>query len=245
MDTPTYSERGAGAPVLLLHGGAGPMSVTDYADRLAAGHPYRVITPTHPGFDGTPRPDSLTTVGGLADVYVSLLDALDLTGVTVVGNSIGGWIAAEIGIRRSPRVDRLVLVDAVGLEVPGHPVAGTFGLTLPELADLSYHDPDRFRIDPSVLPPAARAAMAGNRAALTLYAPSMVDATLRDRLPAIGVPTLVVWGDADRIVSPEYGRAYADAIPGARFEVLPKTGHLPQLESPDLFTDVLAGFVGR
>ncbi|TQS44786.1 alpha/beta fold hydrolase [Cryptosporangium phraense] len=238
--TPHYTERGAGRPILLLHGGAGPFSVTGYAERLAAELPARVITPTHPGFDGTPRPDDLTTIGGLADVYVDFLDALDLTGVTVVGNSIGGWIAAEIGLRRSPRVDRLVLVDAVGLQVPGRPVADFFNLTFPQVAELSYYDPDAFRIDPDALPPAARAALAGNREALAVYAAPMEDPTLRDRLAAIDRPTLVVWGDSDRIVTPEYGRAYADAIPGARFELLPKTGHLPQLESPDLLTALLA-----
>src|SRR5262249_26607129 len=173
----TVTERGAGQPVLLLHGGAGPTSVNGYADRLAWDRSVRVLTPTHPGFDGTDRPAGLTTVRHLAGVYAALLEALDLTGVTVVGNSIGGWIAAELGLLRSPRVARLVLVDAVGIEVPGHPVVDFFTLTYPQIAKLSYHDPDAFRIDPDALPPAAQAALAGNRATLAVYAgQSMVDA---------------------------------------------------------------------
>ena len=237
----TCADTGTGRPVLLLHGGAGPQSVAGFADRLAAGPGVRVITPTHPGFAGTPRPEALRTIRGLAGVYAALLDALDLTDVLVVGNSVGGWTAAELALLHSPRVTGVVLVDAVGVDVPGHPVADFFALSLPELAELSYADPDRFRIDPSALPPAAQAVMAGNRATLAVYAADgMTDPSLLPRLAGIAVPTVVVWGEADRIVSPTVGRAYADAIPGARFELLAGTGHLPQLESPDRLLTVIA-----
>jgi len=78
--------------------------------------------------------------------------------------------------------------------------------------------------------------MTGNRAALAVYGgtPSMVDPTLRDRLTAVSLPVLVLWGESDRIVDPEYGRAYADAIPTARFQLLARTGHVPQVETPEL-----------
>src|SRR5256886_16307463 len=98
----TVSERGEGSPFLLLHGGGGPLTVSAFADLLAA-EPARVITPTHPGFAGTPRPDSLNSVRGLAQLYVALLDALDLRDVIVVGNSIGGWIAAHMALLPSAR----------------------------------------------------------------------------------------------------------------------------------------------
>ena len=237
----TVDDSGTGRPVLLLHGGAGPQSVAGFADLLAPRLGVRVLVPTHPGFAGTPRPAALTTIGRLAGVYAALLDELDLTDVLVVGNSIGGWTAAELALLRSPRVRDLVLVDAVGIDVPGHPVADFFALSFPEIAQLSYADPDRFRIDPSALPPAAQAAMAGNRATLAVYAGAgMTDPSLRARLTAIDVPTVVVWGEADRIVDVEVGRAFAAGIPGARFELLEQAGHLPQLESPDRLLTVLA-----
>src|SRR5579875_1368548 len=99
----TVTERGQGRPYLLLHGGAGPQSVDSFAALLAGSTGARVLTPLHPGFGGTPRPDALATMGGLAQLYTGLLDHLDLTGVTVIGNSIGGWIAAEIALLNSPR----------------------------------------------------------------------------------------------------------------------------------------------
>src|SRR5580693_6637312 len=96
----TYTESGAGQPVLLLHGGAGPFSVAGFAALMSAAG-YRVIVPVHPGFDGTPRPPELTTITGLGAVYASLLRELDLTDVCVIGNSIGGWIAAELALAES------------------------------------------------------------------------------------------------------------------------------------------------
>jgi pimeloyl-ACP methyl ester carboxylesterase len=99
---------------------------------------------------------------------------------------------------------------------------------------LSFHNPAPFRIDPSTLPPAAQAAAAGNRAAIATYAgTSMTDPTLAERLAALEIPTLVLWGESDGIVDADYGRAYAKAIPMAQFQLLPTTGHSPQLETPD------------
>lgn len=224
---------------LLLHGGAGPLSVAGFAELLSDGGTHRVIAPAHPGFGGTERPDALRTVPDLARHYAALLDELDLGDVTVIGNSIGGWIAAELALLHSPRVSRVILVDAVGIEVEGHPVADFFGLTLPQVADYSFFEPDKFRVDPSTMPPAAQQAMAGNRAALAVYASTMVDPTLRARLAAVDVPTVVIWGEADHIVDVDYGRTFAASIPGARFVLLEKTGHLPQLETPELLRDAI------
>src|ERR1700678_385725 len=112
----TVAERGDGAPVLLLHGGAGPDSFAGFADELAARFPVRVLTPVNPGFDGTPRPGGLDSVRKLAEVYGRLLAELELTGVTVVGNSIGGWVAAELALAAPDRVAQLVIIGCVGLD---------------------------------------------------------------------------------------------------------------------------------
>jgi pimeloyl-ACP methyl ester carboxylesterase len=229
----TVSEQGHGRPLLLLHGGAGPQSVTGFAELLAENQAVRVITPTHPGFGGTTRPESLSSPARLAALYAELLDRLDLHDVIVVGNSIGGWIAAEMALLGSSRIGAIVLVGAVGIEVEGHPVADFFSLTMDQVAELSYYDPDSFRIDLSTLPPAQQQLMVGNRATLAAYAGAqMVDTTLRTRLAAVYHPTLVLSGESDRIVDQEYGRAFADSIPGAKFQVLPRTGHMPQIETP-------------
>jgi pimeloyl-ACP methyl ester carboxylesterase len=240
----SVTDKGEGRPFLLLHGGGGPLTVNGFADLLAAQRPARVITPTHPGFGGTPRPDSLTSVQGLAALYIALLAELSLRDVTVIGNSIGGWIAAEMALLDTNRIRGFVLVDAVGIEVPGHPIADFFSLTPRQVAELSYHNPDRFGIDPSKLPPEALKVMAGNRATLGIYAgASMKSAGLAERLAGVTTPSLVVWGDSDQIADATYGRAFAEAIPGARFQVLKDTGHLPQIETPGQLLDAIWAFV--
>ena len=232
-------ERGEGRPFLLLHGGAGPASMARFAGMLAERHHVRVLTPTHPGFARTRRPDDLKDIKGLARVYAALLDHLAVNDVTVIGNSVGGWIAAELALLATPRVGGIVLVGAAGIEVPGHPIPDVSKLTLDEIMSLSYHDPKPFRVDPTTITDDQRAIIAANRAALQVYAPQMSDSTLVGRLTKISVPALVISGESDRIVVPEYGRAYAAAIPSARFELLSGTGHVPQVETPELLLEAV------
>jgi pimeloyl-ACP methyl ester carboxylesterase len=243
----TIRERGHGRTFLLLHGGGGPLTVAGFADLLAERKPARVLTPTHPGFGGTVQPDAVGSITALAELYVALLEDLDVHDVTVVGNSIGGWVAAEMAILNSPRISGIVLVDAVGINVPGHPVADFFALTFPEIAQLSYYRPGAFQIEPSALTPAQQSLISGNRAALARYVgtESMSDPTLVTRLGGIVTPALAVWGEADRIVDTEYGRAFARAIPTATFTVIEKSGHLPQLESPEELLAHLWDFAAR
>lgn len=241
----TVTERGQGRPVLLLHGGAGPDSVATFAELVGSRSARRVLTPTNPGFNATPRPDRLDSIRKLAEAYRRLLDELDLTDVTVVGNSIGGWIAAELTLIANDRVDKLVMVNAVGLESAEHPAADFFSLTLDQVIDISFADPDAHRIDPSTLTEKQQAIAAANRAALRIYGGrSMADPSLSARLAGISVPTLVIWGEADRMVTPAYGKQYAEAIPGAALRLIPGAGHLPQIETPDALLALIDEFIG-
>jgi pimeloyl-ACP methyl ester carboxylesterase len=217
-------------PFLVLHGGGGVATMRGFANLLAHRTHARVLTPTHPGFGGTPRPAALATTRDLAAAYVALLDELDLTDVTVIGNSFGGWVAAEIALMDSPRVSGAVIVDGIGIEVDGHPMTDISGLAPAQLAQLSFHDPAN-----APRPPAGGAGgPSPDIAALASYAgPTMSDPTLIKRLTDLHLPVHVIWGASDGIVSPEYGKAYADAIAMSVFTVLPRSGHLPQVETPE------------
>ena len=181
---------------------------------------------------------------GLARLDVQLLADLGLTGVTVIGNSIGGWIAAEIALLEQPAGQRRHPGGRGGPEDRrAHPGADFFALTMDQVAELSYFHPDAFRIDLDSLPPAAKAAMAANRAALAIYGgTAMADPSLLRRLPTVAAPVLVVWGAADRMIPVEQGQAYAAAIPGAQFRLIPDAGHLPQLETPDELLKIVGDF---
>ncbi|GAA2144207.1 alpha/beta fold hydrolase [Actinomadura napierensis] len=240
----TVAERGEGDPVLLLHGGAGPDSVSGFAELLAGSR--RTLTPVHPGFGGTPRPERLDSIRELAEVYARLLAELDLEKVTVVGSSIGGWIAAELALVAGERMKALVLLDAAGLESAEHPAADFFSLAFDQVIELSYADPDAHRVDLSALTDEQKRIAAGNREALSVYGgASMSDPTLKERLAGVSVPTLVVWGEADRMMTPDYGREFAGAIPGARFHMVEHAGHLPQIEAPGALLEVFEEFVSE
>ncbi|MFI9723946.1 alpha/beta fold hydrolase [Streptomyces sp. NPDC052396] len=225
----TVQDRDRTRPFLLLHGGGGVPTMAGFADLLAERAHARVLLPTHPGFAGTPKPDGLVGVAGLAHAYVALLEELDLTDVTVVGNSFGGWLAAEIALLESPRVSGAVIIDGIGIEVDGHPMTNLAGMTPQQISTYSFHDPRK-----APVPPAEQAGPSPDIQALIGYTgPTMSDKTLIDRLADLHLPVHVIWGESDGIVAPEYGRAYAAAIPGAMFTLLPRTGHLPQVETPE------------
>ncbi|MGW8066835.1 alpha/beta fold hydrolase [Streptomyces ziwulingensis] len=225
----TVQDRDRTRPFLLLHGGGGIPTMAGFADLLAERAHTRVLLPTHPGFGGTPKADGLTGVTALARAYVALLEEFDLTDVTVVGNSFGGWLAAEIALQESPRVSGAVIVDGVGIEVDGHPITDLAGMTPQQISTYSFHDPRK-----APVPPAGQAGPSPDLQALIGYTgPTMSDPTLAGRLADLHLPVHVIWGESDGIVTPDYGRAYAAAIPGAAFTLLPRTGHLPQLETPE------------
>ncbi|MCH5671715.1 alpha/beta fold hydrolase [Streptomyces gilvus] len=234
-------------PVLILHGGGGPLTVAPIARHLseAAAH---TLTPVHPGWDGTPRPDWCTGVDDLALLYLHLLEDRGLEDVLVVGSSLGGWIAAEMAVRDTARrITGLVLIDAVGVYVEDEPIADYFALDPRAAADLSWHDPDRYYIDPAQLPADQLTTRQANMATMRALAgaPYMHDPKLLRRLARVRQPALLVWGESDRIVTPAYGAAYAAAFADARLEIVPKAGHLPQLEQPKATFDLIDAHLRR
>jgi len=230
--TMKITESGSGRNILILHGGGGPATMTLLGAHLA--EKAHVITPTYPGWEGTPRPESLNTVTGLADEIVRYLDEHDVKDVLVIGSSIGGWVAAEVALRdKAHRISGLVVINGTGVNVPSQPITDITGFTPQQLAKVAFHDPSKFGAGAPPPTPERIAVMRANAAALAVFAGKYsYDPTLLDRLKGIQVPTLVLWGESDHVVSKEYGRAFAAAIPNARFETVAEAGHLPWLEKP-------------
>jgi len=228
----TFSDQGEGPAFLLLHSGAGAATIGGLADTLSGRG--RAVVPTHPGFDGTPRPDWCARIGDLVLAYLALIERLDLSQVVLIGNSVGGWIAAEMALRGSPRVAGLVLLNSVGIETenPERPIVDPMTLPPRDLLAHSFHDPGRFASAPPT--PEAAAVIAANQKTLRVYAgePFMHDLSLRPRLARMPVPAMLIWGESDGIVDMAYGRHFADSISGAQFRPVPEAGHFPQIEQP-------------
>ncbi|MFB8001622.1 alpha/beta fold hydrolase [Nocardia sp. NPDC056000] len=246
MGMTSMDEIGSGPATLVLHGGAGPFSVATLAEHL--GRTRRVLTPTHPGWNGTPRPAEIDTIADLAAAYLRDLAERGLRDVLVVGSSIGGWIAAEMAAQDDAGlIGGLILIDATGIWVDAEPIPDFFALDARQIAEFSYHDPDRFYQDPATVPAAQIAVRQGNMVALRHLAgePYMHDPSLFDRLAAVRIPALLLWGASDRIVTPAYGAAYAAAFGDARLEIISEAGHLPQLEQPGATFARIDAFVGE
>jgi pimeloyl-ACP methyl ester carboxylesterase len=238
-------ERGRGRPLLFLHPGIGIDPAAPVLDHLAA-H-ARVLAPSHPGFGASEQPRSFDTIDDLAYFYLDLLDQLDLTDTVVVGVSFGAWIAAEIAVKSTQRMSHLVLANAVGIKVGGREtrdIADIFAITESQFNELAYFDAKLGARDYAAMPEDEVRAAARNREATARYgwSPYLHDPKLKGRLPRIRIPTLVLWGSADRIVSEAYGRAYCAAIPGGRFEPIARAGHFPHIEQPDEFARRIFAF---
>jgi pimeloyl-ACP methyl ester carboxylesterase len=244
LDVATY---GAGPAALLLPGVEGARADQEFATRLGAGH--TVLAPSHPGFDHSPRPDWLDSVEDLAYLYLDYLDRIDARDVTLIGCQFGGWVAAEMAVRSSARLARLVLVDAVGIK-PGRreerDIADVFHMTRAELDRRTFHDVAKGPGDLSVADKDDVLRIARNEEALACFGwePYLHNPRLLRWLHRISVPTLVAWGESDGIVTPDYGRAYAAAIPEARFELVAEAGHRPQAEQPERLSALIRDFAG-
>jgi pimeloyl-ACP methyl ester carboxylesterase len=241
----TIDERGDtdGPDVLVLHGGAGPGSVAGLSAALS-GHAC-VVTPVHPGFEGTPRPPWLDSAADLADAYLDLIEVLGLSDVMVIGNSVGGWIAAEMALRDiHGRIGSMVLLNANGIR-PDRADQVTDIRTLPPAAigQLAFYNP-ALRPDPATMSPEQRAATAANQQALAVYAGKdfMFAPKLRRRLRRVTVPVLVAWGEQDGIVSADYGRSYAAAFANGHFQPIAQAGHFPQIEQPAAVLSAIGDF---
>jgi pimeloyl-ACP methyl ester carboxylesterase len=238
-------EKGRGRPLLFLHPGIGLDRNAPVIDKLA--EHARVIAPSHPGFGKSEQPKSFATIDDLAYFYLDLLDELDLNDTVVVGVSLGAWIAAEIAIKSTARLSHLVLANAVGIKVGARDtrdIVDIFAITEPELNKLAYFDPTIAERDYKAMDEADVRVVARNREANARYgwSPYMHDPKLKGRLHRIRIPTLFLWGAADRILTEDYGRVYCAAIPGARFETIARAGHYPHIEQPDAFARAVFAF---
>jgi pimeloyl-ACP methyl ester carboxylesterase len=238
---------GDGRPILFLHPGIGIEAEAPVLDRLARGG--RVIAPSHPGFGRSELAASMTAVDDLAYFYLDLVEALDLSDVVLVGVSLGGWIAASIAVKSTERLSRLVLANPVGIKVGDREtrdIVDIWSITDTEFATLAYCDPRSGERNYQTMPDADVLAAARNREATARFAwsPYMHDPKLKGRLHRIRIPTLLLWGAHDRILSEPYGRAYCAAIPGARFELIARAGHFPHVERPDEFARRVLAFAG-
>lgn len=235
---------GEGPTLLFLHGAAGAGRWLPFMDALATR--YSVVVPDHPGFGESDTPDWLRETSDLAYFYLDYLEAHDLHDVHLVGNSLGGWIACEMAVRSCARLRSLTLISPAGIHVKGLPPLGDMFLWSPEeTARNLFHDQG---IAEAALAAPADEEELGRRAknalatALLAWQPRFYNPQLVKWLHRIKVPTLVAWGEQDRLLPSVYGREFVKRIPGARLVTFEACGHLPHLECAERFVTEMVEF---
>ena len=235
---------GEGDPVVFLHGGGG-LFWDPLLDALSNQH--RVIAPEHPGAGESQGLEHVEDLWDLVLYYNELLDTLGLPRTTLVGHSFGAMVAAEIAATNPERVDRLVLIAPVGLWRDDHPVVDFSGVppeTLPELLLADPTGPMAALLpapDPTDAEALFRAAM--TIASILQFTWPLPEKGLHKRLYRVKAPTLVVWGEQDRLVDAAYGEDFVAAIADARLEVIPDAGHLPHIEQAEPTAAVVTQFL--
>ena len=265
--TTAYLEAGEGPPVLLLHGlGATNASMLPTMWDLARDH--RVVAPDLPGFGESGKPVRSYHAAFFARWLRDLLARLRLDRVHVIGNSMGGRVAIEAGLRFPGRLDRLVLLAPAPAFISGREYVRIVRWLRPELAMIPI--PLRHRMvvgsirrlfsDPSRLPAAwydaaadeflrvfrtPRGRIAFFSAARQIYLEEPHGQRgFWDRLPALERPSLFVWGERDRLVPARFAPHVERALPAATSVVLPDCGHVPQYELPDRTNRMIREFLG-
>jgi pimeloyl-ACP methyl ester carboxylesterase len=235
---------GQGPALLYLHGGNGAARWLPFMAQLAKR--FDVIVPEHPGFGRSEMPEWLDTIGDLAFFYLDFIRKLGLERVHLVGGSMGGWIAAELAVRSTRDLASLTLIGPVGIHLKGVPKADIFLWSHEQLTRNLFADPAFAEIILS-MPVSEEEQDQRLKNALAVaklgWQPRLYNPHLAKWLHRIDVPTLICWGDSDKVVPPAYGPAFRDLIPGSRLEVFERCGHLPHMECAEDFVRVLTGFI--
>jgi pimeloyl-ACP methyl ester carboxylesterase len=182
-----------------------------------------------------------------------LIEFLDLRDVVLVGVSFGAWLAVEIAIKGTGRIGELVLIDAVGLKLSDREtrdILDIYATTIEEIPDIFFKDREKGlaamgQLDFKAMSDAAVTRFARNREAMVLFgwSPTLHNPKLTSRLHRIPQPVLLLWGADDQVVSVDYGRRYAHALPNGRIEVIEDAGHYGYLERPEAFAERITRFL--
>lgn len=240
---------GSGPPLVYLHGSAGGRWLP-YMDDLA--HHFTVIAPEAPWFGDSDDADWIGDAGDVAFLILDFLDGEGLSGVHLMGSSIGAWFAAELAIRSTRNLASLMLIGPSGLDLAAHPRPDLFRWTSDDhITNIFYDTAIREKIIASRRDappdPEKERRQLRNRNAMARYGfdPPMHNPELKKWLHRIDVPTLLLWGEHDRLVPLAYARAFQSEIPDIRLHVFKACGHLPQQEKRDEFVQVVREFAAQ
>ena len=261
-----YLDVGQGRPVILIHGFGGSMWQWEHQQRPLSAE-FRLITPDLIGSGLSDKPDIEYRPDQMLDYFVGFMDALEIPHAALVGNSMGAGLAIGMALAHPDRVSQLVLIDGLpanvrervtspsiqrALDTPAPSWLASFGnwlfggVMIESVLKEIVHDP-------ALLTPAVIERSNRNRQRPGMIRPLM---TVRDSLPLwesgfarrigeIAHPTLIVWGEEDRVFPLAVGEELQRTIKGSSLVRIPNAGHIPQWERPDLANRAMIDFLQR
>ncbi|CAA9470393.1 MAG: alpha/beta hydrolase fold [uncultured Solirubrobacteraceae bacterium] len=257
-------DMGEGPPLIFIHGLSGCwQNWLEQIPHFARDH--RVIAVDLPGFGQSEMPAEEISVSGYADAIDALMTEIGIDAARIVGNSMGGFIGAELAIQHSARVERLVLVAAAGLSIESirterktglrHRAENVVFFSLGHIASRSHQVALRARLRAALLlivaahpsklpgPLAAQQVLGSGKPGFSDALEAMCRYPLRDRLEKISCPTLILWGDKDRLVPVKDAAIFEKLIPDSRKIVYKDTGHVSMMERPARFNEDVQAFL--
>src|SRR6187402_749836 len=238
------SRAGKGRPVLVLHHETGTLDRLPFYDALAA--QYDVLVPHHPGYSRSPRPDWMRSVRDIAVVYRGLLSELKVKNAALVGLGFGGWIAAEMATMAPADLSHLVLVGAMGIKPPQGDILDLAVTGYMDYARAGFHDQKAFDKVYGAEPPIDQLEMwdiCREMSFRIAWKPYMYSQTLPHLLGSVRVPSLIVWGDDDKVVPRSAGERFLAALPNAKLEVVKASGHCVDMEQPEALAKLVTNFI--
>lgn len=247
--TPTQIRRGGeGPPFFYLHSALGETIWLPFLERWSK--LFTVYAPAHPGYAQSQGFEGIWTMEDMAFHYIDLLDTLGIEQAAIGGVSLGGWLAVEIACRWPERVRRLWLCNSPGIWLDEHPLPDLFRAPTDaaSLRRLLFHDPDGPAATMIIQEPhkqneATRIAALQSLAVLArLLWERPYQARLPSRLHRVRCPTLILWGEHDRLVPLPYAHAWQKLLPQAQVHVIKNCGHLPMFEQESEFVETVRQF---
>lgn len=259
-----YLDQGEGPPVILLHGFGGSMWQWEHQQAALSAH-FRVITPDLVGAGLSDKPDIEYSPDQLLEFLIGFLDALRIPQASIVGNSMGAGLAIGLALDHPTRVSRLILIDGLPAHVMEHLASPSLRRALTTSApswlvsfgnwlfgSLVLESTLReFVYDPSLLTPAVLDRSNRNRQQPGLFRVLLTIGTnlplweerFAPRIGRITHRTLIIWGEEDRVFPLPTGDQLHRTLAGSTFVRIPKAGHIPQWERPDLVNQEIISFI--
>jgi pimeloyl-ACP methyl ester carboxylesterase len=245
----TVRRGGSGDPLVFLHAAGGQATWDPFLEMLS--QKYEVIVPIHPGWPGSDGLEHLDDVVDMAIYYCDFFDAMELSNVHLVGSSLGGMFAAEVGAIGRQYVRKLVLHSPAGMWLNEHPYLDFFAAPQDVMMKALYVDPEKITAAMPKIDPENKEAMAKSMldrtmslAAAGKFVWPIWDKGLKKRIHRINVPTLLIWGDQDGLNPPVYGPHFQKQIKGSKLVTIPGTAHVPMAEKPEEFVKAVTDFLG-